>query len=50
MTTAKKNVKNFILQGDMAKGEYGKGYYGKLILLIKMSCINIFNDTHSMLS
>ena len=28
MTTAKKNVKNFILQGDMTKGEYGKGYYG----------------------
>ena len=28
MTTAKKNAKKFILQGDMTKGEYGKGYYG----------------------
>ena len=26
MTTAKKNVKNFILQGEHDKGEYGKGY------------------------
>ena len=29
MTTAKKNVKNFILQGEHDKGEYDKGYYGK---------------------
>ena len=28
MTTAKKNVKKFILQGEHDKGEYGKGYYG----------------------
>ena len=28
MTTSKKNLKIFILQGDMAKGEDGKGYYG----------------------
>ena len=27
MTTAKKNVRNFILQGEYNKGEYGKGYY-----------------------
>ena len=27
-TTAKKNFKNFILQGEHDKGEYGKGYYG----------------------
>ena len=32
MTTAKKNVKNFILQGgNMTYEEYGKGYYGNLI-------------------
>ena len=31
MTTAKKIFFNFILQGDMTKGEYGKGYYDKLI-------------------
>ena len=30
MTTAKKNVNNFILQGEHDKGEYGKGYYGNL--------------------
>ena len=29
MTTAKKNFKIFILQGEHDKGgEYGKGYYG----------------------
>ena len=28
MTTAKKNAKNFILQGEYDKGEYDKGYYG----------------------
>ena len=29
MTTAKKNLKNFILQGGTwQRGEYGKGYYG----------------------
>ena len=37
MTTANKNIKNFILQGEydkggnMTKGEYGKWYYGILI-------------------
>ena len=31
MTTTKKFVKNFILQGEHEKGEYGKGYYGNLL-------------------
>ena len=35
MTTAKKNIKNFILQGNMTKGEYGKGYYGNCFKINK---------------
>ena len=34
MTTVKKNVKIFILQGNMTKGEYGKGYYGIFVQTI----------------
>ena len=35
MTTAKKNFKNFILQGGTwQSGEYGKGYYGNLVNII----------------
>ena len=30
MTTAKENVKFFILQGEHDKEEYGKGYYGNI--------------------
>ena len=38
MTTAKKNVKNVISQGNMTKMEYGKGYYGnKIKFIIELS-------------
>ena len=40
MTTAKKNVKIFILQRkNMTKGEYGKGYYG-----IYINGINVYSN------
>ena len=47
MTTAKKNVKNFILHGEHDKGEYGKGYYGKsaiscLIYIESIILLHIF--------